>query len=221
MMQSELKKRSITSFFLILLLFLMYQYSYILIISMIVIAIISWIEFYALISKIFIRENFSQKLLRFLLKAISLLYLSFIVYLILIIETENGDLKVYLFYSILVGIASDLGGLIVGKIFKGKKLTNISPNKTISGSVGSLIFSLLLVPLFVKYFYLYGLPTFIMITVLISLTTQVGDLLISLLKRKANVKNTSDILPGHGGMLDRIDGIIFAIPIGLLLFYLI
>ena len=221
MMQSELKKRSITSFFLILLLFLMYQYSYILIISMIVIAITSWIEFYALISKIFIRENFSQKLLRFLLKAISLLYLSFIVYLTLIIETENGDLKVYLFYSILVGIASDLGGLIVGKIFKGKKLTNISPNKTISGSVGSLIFSLLLVPLFVKYFYLYGLPTFIMITVLISLTTQVGDLLISLLKRKANVKNTSDILPGHGGMLDRIDGIIFAIPIGLLLFYLI
>jgi len=220
-MQSELKKRSITSFFLILLLFLMYQYSYILIISMIVIAIISWIEFYALISKIFIRENFSQKLLRFLLKAISLLYLSSIVYLILIIETENGDLKVYLFYSILVGIASDLGGLIVGKIFKGKKLTNISPNKTISGSVGSLIFSLLLVPLFVKYFYLYGLPTFIMITILISLTTQVGDLLISLLKRKANVKNTSDILPGHGGMLDRIDGIIFAIPIGLLLFYLI
>ncbi len=221
MMQSELKKRSITSFFLILLLFLMYQYSYILIISMIVIAIISWIEFYALISKIFIRENFSQKLLRFLLKAISLLYLSFIVYLILIIVTENGDLKVYLFYSILVGIASDLGGLIVGKIFKGKKLTNISPNKTISGSVGSLIFSLLLVPLFVKYFYLYGLPTLIMITILISLTTQVGDLLISLLKRKANVKNTSDILPGHGGMLDRIDGIIFAIPIGLLLFYLI
>ena len=221
MMQSELKKRSITSFFLILLLFLMYQYSYILIISMIVIAIISWIEFYALISKIFIRENFSQKLLRFLLKAISLLYLSSIVYLILIIETENGDLKVYLFYSILVGIASDLGGLIVGKIFKGKKLTNISPNKTISGSVGSLIFSLLLVPLFVKYFYLYGLPTFIMITILISLTTQVGDLLISLLKRKANVKNTSDILPGHGGILDRIDGIIFAIPIGLLLFYLI
>ena len=220
MMQSELKKRSITSFFLILLLFLMYQYSYILIISMIVIAIISWIEFYALISKIFIRENFSQKLLRFLLKAISLLYLSFIVYLILIIVTENGDLKVYLFYSILVGIASDLGGLIVGKIFKGKKLTNISPNKTISGSVGSLIFSLLLVPLFVKYFYLYGLPTLIMITILISLTTQVGDLLISLLKRKANVKNTSDILPGHGGMLDRIDGIIFAIPIGLLLFYL-
>tara|TARA_B100000795_G_C22787850_1_gene435458 strand:+ start:157 stop:819 length:663 start_codon:yes stop_codon:yes gene_type:complete len=220
-MQSELKKRSITSFFLILLLFLMYQYSYILIISMIVIAIISWIEFYALISKIFIRENFSQKLLRFLLKAISLLYLSFIVYLILIIVTENGDLKVYLFYSILVGIASDLGGLIVGKIFKGKKLTNISPNKTISGSVGSLIFSLLLVPLFVKYFYLYGLPTLIMITILISLTTQVGDLLISLLKRKANVKNTSDILPGHGGMLDRIDGIIFAIPIGLLLFYLI
>ncbi len=221
MMQSELKKRSITSFFLILLLFLMYQYSYILIISMIVIAIISWIEFYALISKIFIRENFSQKLLRFLLKAISLLYLSFIVYLILIIVTENGDLKVYLFYSILVGIASDLGGLIVGKIFKGKKLTNISPNKTISGSVGSLIFSLLLVPLFIKYFYLYGLPTLIMITILISLTTQVGDLLISLLKRKANVKNTSDILPGHGGMLDRIDGIIFAIPIGLLLFYLI
>tara|TARA_B110000967_G_C18489732_1_gene366188 strand:- start:138 stop:488 length:351 start_codon:yes stop_codon:yes gene_type:complete len=113
---------------------------------------------------------------------------------------------------------SDVGGLLIGKIFKGKKLSKISPNKTISGSLGSFIFSLLLVPFFFKYFNDYNILIIILITVIISLTSQLGDLLISLLKRKAKVKDTSDLLPGHGGILDRIDGIIFAVPMGLLIF---
>ena len=111
-----------------------------------------------------------------------------------------------------------MGGFIFGKIFKGPKLTKISPNKTISGSIGSFVFSLFLIPFFYSQFVGYSIFILILITLTISLTTQSGDLFISYLKRKANVKNTSDLLPGHGGFLDRIDGIIFAIPLGILLF---
>ena len=161
-----------------------------------------------------------NKFFKVLYKSLSLLYLSSLVLLIFVIESNHQNLKVYLFYSLLVAILSDTGGMIVGKNIKGKKLTKISPNKTISGSCGSFVFSLLLIPFF--YFELSNnsLLSLIFITLIISLTSQLGDLFISYIKRKAKVKNTSDILPGHGGFLDRVDGIIFAIPIGLLLFNL-
>ena len=123
-------------------------------------------------------------------------------------------------YSILVAICSDIGGLVFGKIFKGKKLTRISPNKTISGSIGAYVFSLFLLTFFHKELFNYDFLALSLITVLISTTSQLGDLFISLLKRKAKVKDTSDILPGHGGFLDRVDGIIFALPMGILLFNL-
>ena len=121
-------------------------------------------------------------------------------------------------YSVLIAVLSDIGGLVFGKIFKGKKLTKISPNKTISGSIGSFIFSLLLIPVFYGELHKYNFLLLVFIIMTISLTSQLGDLFISYLKRKAKVKDTSDILPGHGGLLDRMDGIIFAIPIGILLF---
>ena len=140
------------------------------------------------------------------------------VYFLFFIESNHPDLKVYLYYSILVAILSDIGGLVFGKIFKGKKLTKISPNKTISGSIGSFIFSLSIIPLFYIKLIEYNFLILALVIILISLTSQLGDLFISYLKRKAKVKNTSDILPGHGGFLDRVDGIIFAIPIGILLF---
>ena len=134
------------------------------------------------------------------------------------IESFYPNLKLYLLYSVLVAILSDVGGLVFGKTFKGKKLTKISPNKTISGSIGSLIFSLFLIPFFYEKLIFKSFLTLILITVAITITSQLGDLFISLLKRKAKVKDTSDLLPGHGGLLDRMDGIIFAIPIGVLLF---
>ena len=115
---------------------------------------------------------------------------------------------------------SDIGGLVFFKTFKGRKLTKISPNKTIAGVFGSFIFSFILIPIFYNYFFNYNIFNIILITILISLTSQLGDLFISFLKRKAQVKDTSDILPGHGGFLDRTDGIIFAIPVGILLFNL-
>ena len=220
-MSSNLKKRIATSIFLISLLIGMSFYSYIMIISLIIIAIISWIEFYALISKIIKKNKLIDKFFRSFYKFLSLLYLSGLVYLILAIESEYFNLKVYLLYSVLVSIMSDIGGLVFGKIFKGKKLTKISPNKTISGSIGSFIFSIFLIPFFYKSQIDQNLLNIFFITIIISLTSQLGDLFISLLKRKAKVKDTSDLLPGHGGVLDRIDGIIFAIPLGLYLFIVV
>jgi phosphatidate cytidylyltransferase len=113
---------------------------------------------------------------------------------------------------------TDVGGLIIGKIFKGKKLTKISPKKTISGSLGSFIFSIALIPIFFQYLPDYSILNISLITLFISLISQIGDIFISYLKRKAKVKNTSDLLPGHGGVLDRIDGIIFTIPVIFLIF---
>jgi phosphatidate cytidylyltransferase len=216
-MISELKKRIFTSVILISLLSLMYFYTFILIISLIIIAIIVWTEFYALISKIFKKNTTKDNFLRFFYKTISLLYLSFLVFFLILVESRYLDLKMYILYSVLVAIFSDVGGLIIGKTFKGKKLTKISPNKTISGSVGSFFFSLLLIPLFMGQLTSFNFLKLILITLLISLISQLGDLFISFLKRKAKVKNTSDILPGHGGFLDRVDSIIFAIPLGIML----
>ena len=220
-MSSNIKKRIVTSIFLISLLVLMFFYSYIMIISVIIISIIAWIEFYALISKIFKKNIAKHKILRFFCKAISLFYLSGLVYLIFVIESDHLNLKMYFLYSVLVAVMSDIGGLVFGKIFKGKKLTKISPNKTISGSIGSLIFSMLLIPFNFENLFNENLLIIFVITIVISITSQLGDLFISLLKRKAKVKNTSDILPGHGGILDRIDGIIFAIPVGIILFIVV
>lgn len=219
-MKNQLTKRIFTSLFLLLLLLSMYKYPFIMIGSLIIIAMIVWIEFYALISKIISKNRFKDKFIRFSLKSLSLLYLSLLVFLILAIESHYSDLKIYLMYSVVAAVLSDIGGLVFGKTFKGKKLTKISPNKTISGSVGSFLFSLIVIIFFYKHLNGHNLLILILITIVISLSTQLGDLFISYLKRKAKVKNTSNILPGHGGFLDRVDGIIFAIPVGILLFNL-
>ena len=119
---------------------------------------------------------------------------------------------------ILISVFSDIGGFVFGKVFKGPKLTKISPNKTYSGVFGSLIFSLIIGFIYIHYneqfltkFNLNYL-NLIMIIILISIINQIGDLVISYFKRLKNIKNTGKILPGHGGLLDRIDGIIFTIP---------
>ena len=220
-MSDELRKRIFTSVLLVLLLIAMSFYSFVMITSLVVISIILWIEFYALISKILHKNKFMDKVLRFLYKAMSLLYLLLLVCFVVAVETYYPNLKLYLIYSVLTAILSDIGGLVFGKIFKGKKLTKISPNKTISGSIGSFIFSISLIPFFYKSQIDQNLQSILLITIIISLISQLGDLFISLLKRKAKVKDTSDLLPGHGGVLDRIDGIIFAIPVGIYMFIVI
>ena len=213
-MSTELKKRIITSLILSVLLMLMYFYSFIMIISLIIIAMICWVEFYALISKIIKKDSIKGKLFRFLYKSTSLLYFSLLIFFLIYIETYHSNLNIYILYSILVAILSDIGGFVFGKTFKGKKLTKISPNKTVSGSIGSFVLSLSLIPFFNNVFADHNLVILSLVTILISLTSQLGDLCISFLKRKAKVKHTSNILPGHGGFLDRVDGIIFTIPMG-------
>ena len=216
-MNKELKKRIFTSIILLSLLTVMFFYTFIMIGSMLIIAIIVWIEFYALISKIIKGNRYQDHFFRYISKLASLFYLSIFVYFIFIIESDYTDLKIYLLYSVLVAILSDIGGLVFGKTFKGKKLTKISPNKTVLGSVGSFVLSMVLIPIFYNKLITYDLLSLIILTIIISLISQIGDLFISLLKRKAKVKNTSDLLPGHGGLLDRLDGIIFAAPSGVLL----
>lgn len=219
-MNNQLKKRIYTSVILLLLLISMYYYLYVLIISLIIISIISWIEFNGLIYKIFSKNNVKNKAFRHIFKSISLLYLSFFSYLIFDSMFEKNGSEIFVIYSLLICINSDIGGLIFGKTFKGKKLTKISPNKTISGSIGSFFLSIILIPIFLKNFINFSLDELILITLFISLVSQAGDLFISFLKRNAKVKDTGDLLPGHGGFLDRIDGMLFAIPFGILLFNL-
>jgi len=109
-----------------------------------------------------------------------------------------------------VCISSDIGGYIIGKSIGGKKLTKISPNKTVSGSIGSFLFSLF--PLGVLMVINQEVEDgAVLFCLSLSLACQLGDLIVSYFKRLAKVKDTGKILPGHGGMLDRIDGIIFAI----------
>jgi phosphatidate cytidylyltransferase len=128
---------------------------------------------------------------------------------------------------ILICIATDIGGYTFGKIFKGPKLIRISPNKTYSGVLGSFIFSVIFVNIFLFYwnknFYLVELINLentlhLGLILSVSFVSQIGDLVISYFKRLSKVKNTGKLIPGHGGLLDRVDGMIFAIPFAYLIF---
>ena len=128
---------------------------------------------------------------------------------------ENETYKDFLFI-ITICIFTDIGGYIFGKIFKGPKLTKISPKKTYSGAFGGFFLPLTAGLVVYEYEYTDQIPDaglyFLILILLISLISQIGDLIISYFKRKAKLKDTGKILPGHGGLLDRIDGMIFVFP---------
>ena len=206
-MKIELKKRIITSIALFVLsIFSIFSHFTIFIASLIIISYFVFNE----ISKINYRI---QKRNLFLLNTLSLFYI-----IGLFDASAIGLYKIsgpmFIFYILTICICSDIGGYIIGKKIGGKKLTKISPNKTISGSIGSFCFSFL--PLLIfnnldQQEYLYSINNFLF-CLEVSLVSQLGDLFISYLKRKAKVKDTGRALPGHGGLLDRIDGVIFSIP---------
>ena len=214
----NLKTRLLTSTFLIFLLYISFNYSYILIISLIFISLISWIEFKAMIAKIFFKKSFKSRFLKITIDGTSLLYLTMFSSIVFYGISQDSS-KLITLFLISICICSDIGGLLFGKIFKGKKLTKISPNKTISGSIGSFVLSLFLIPIFYSLSQdkFNNFVDMIILTILVSFICQVGDLFISFLKRKAKVKDTGDLLPGHGGVLDRVDGMIFAIPSGMVI----
>ena len=122
----------------------------------------------------------------------------------------------YLLFITIVCISTDIGGYLFGRSIKGPKLTKLSPNKTYSGMLGSFILTILLIYLFLKSNFLknsYNFTLEIMVfSILISVVSQLGDILISYFKRISKIKDTGKIIPGHGGLLDRIDGMIFAYP---------
>ena len=206
-MNKELIKRILTSIIITCLSFYcIFQGSYLYILFILIILCVSFFEWYNLCSK-----NVSSTIL---IIGISFLTLSFISAYIL----RNDNLSYFLF-TIIISAFSDIGGFIFGKIFKGPKLTVISPNKTYSGSIGSFIFSILSGYLYINFIDLSLIDSlsinfieFLLIIIFLSTINQIGDLIISFYKRLNKIKDTGKILPGHGGLLDRIDGLIFTIP---------
>ena len=115
-------------------------------------------------------------------------------------------------FVLLICISTDVGGYLFGKIFKGRKLTKISPNKTYSGMIGGYFLSLISLSYFISWINDEISINWFVLTILLSTISQIGDITISYFKRLSKIKNTGKIIPGHGGLLDRIDGMIFAFP---------
>ena len=190
----------------------MFYNNFFLVYFLIIIFLYSFLEFSSLINKIY----FKRKQIQLTLNSIFIVYLFAYVSLFCLLN-QIIEFKLLIFFCILVCISSDIGGLFCGRIFKGRKLTKISPNKTLSGSIGSFIFSLLLSLLFsLTIFQNINSIKLITLAMFVSLGCQVGDIFFSFLKRKAKVKDTGNILPGHGGILDRIDGVLIGIPFGII-----
>ena len=211
MILNNFKKRFLTSLFLLLLFFLIFKSYIILNYCLIVLGVLSILEFLNLSRKIF-----KNKLGLILLNIFFIIYI-FIFCFIFLMFFNNTLLK-YTLSIILFGcIASDIGGFIFGKIFKGPKLTKLSPGKTYSGALGSIFLSLSTFSLIIFYYTKNFNYEFIITGIFISIACQFGDLFFSVLKRKAKLKDTGDILPGHGGILDRLDSILFGMPVGFLL----
>ena len=215
MIYNSLRKRIYTSILLLLLVYLIFKFSFILIYTLIVLGTISCIEFFNLIQKNK-WDRFISLLVNCLFALYILIYCIFFFYF-----TDLIHLKIILIVLLLSCVASDIGGFVFGKIFKGPKLTKISPKKTISGSIGSLIFSGVIFSILIYYFTKNFEFTYLLIGTLISFACQLGDLLFSYLKRRVRLKDTGNFLPGHGGVLDRIDGTLIGIPFGFLIMGLI
>ena len=158
-------------------------------------------------------HKMSQKKPYYLL---GLLFLILSFYSAYVIRTDTNSSLEYFITILLICISTDIGGYIFGKLFKGPKLTKISPKKTYSGVIGGYLLSIISLNLFFNSsYYLYPqemtLNIFLLI-LLISTVSQLGDIVISYFKRLSKIKDTGKIIPGHGGILDRIDGMIFAFP---------
>ena len=209
---TELQNRIITSIPLLIVLYLSLTYKIVLFLTLSLITFLLFSEIYYILNKIF-KQN--EKLKLFLLSLFSYLYIILFVVIIWYTLNKNSENNIYLILLLSICIFSDIGGYFFGKILKGKKLTKISPKKTYSGMIGSYILPLVFCLFFFRHLDLSF--SLILLVIIVSTVSQIGDLFVSYLKRKAKIKDTGNFLPGHGGLLDRLDGILFAIPIGIFL----
>ena len=207
-MSSNFKKRIFTSIALLFLVILIFKFNLALIYCLILIGVLSILEFIQITKKIF-----KNKLGLILINKIFILYIFLFCYLFLILSNQfNWKLIIYI---LLLGcVASDTGGFIFGKTFKGPKLTKTSPNKTYAGALGSIFLTMLIMPILFNLIMTQFTFKILVIGLIVSIACQLGDLFFSLLKRKAKIKDTGNFLPGHGGILDRIDGILVGLPVG-------
>ena len=178
------------------------------------------IFFYIFLSLVFIISSYEwfKMIKRYDLKILGILFLLFSFYSAFYFRSQN--LEGFLLI-ILICISTDIGGYLFGKLFKGPKLTKISPNKTQSGMIGSYILAIVASTIFIQQYtneisidknIITSDFKFFIIVLLISSVSQGGDLIISVFKRQSKIKNTGQIIPGHGGLLDRVDGMIFVFP---------
>ena len=191
---TEITKRILSSFLLLSLLYFAILYKSILFILLIFIYYEIFSEFYFIFKKIL-----KKKINLYLILLAALLYLFFLIYIIwLSLVINSNELKLTFLLILSICISTDVGGYIFGKILKGKKLTKISPNKTDYSN---------------KLYQDTNYKDILFYSILTSSISQIGDLFISYLKRKSKIKDTGRLIPGHGGILDRFDGIIFSIPL--------
>tara|TARA_B100000575_G_scaffold293203_2_gene303834 strand:- start:2387 stop:3037 length:651 start_codon:yes stop_codon:yes gene_type:complete len=215
MINKNTKTRIYTSLVLLGLIFLIIKFNFILAYTLIIFGVLSIIEILRIYEKIF-----SNNYYKYIINVFSIIYIFTFCYFFFLFSNLL-QLKIIL-YSLLLGcIASDIGGFVLGKILKGPKISKISPNKTYAGVFGSIFFTSF--TLSILFFFFTGLFNFkiLILSILTSIGCQIGDLFFSYLKRKAKIKDTGNILPGHGGILDRIDGILFGIPTGFILLIII
>ena len=206
-MTNEILKRTLSSIILLLLTFFcIIKGSYLFIILLIAIFLISSLEWH----------NMSKQKSYYFIGFIYLFFSLFCVYNLRFDFTNDASL--FLLITIIC-ILTDIGGFIFGKAFKGPKLTKYSPNKTYSGLFGSFFLSFGIIPInfFFNFLNDVNLMTLMIFTLIVSAISQLGDIFISYFKRSSNIKDTGKIIPGHGGLLDRIDGMIFAFPIAYLM----
>ena len=203
-MKNEFIKRIISSFILIpLIIYVVYVGSYIFNLFLLICFLISLREWFGL----------TKNKIIFFMGSIFLLISFGSIYGL----KHNFGNDTYLLLVLVICVFTDIGGYTLGKFLKGPKLIRISPNKTYSGVLGSYIFSILSSLLFINSFlvdknFSFSMVTILFFTLIVSTISQLGDLLISYFKRISNIKDTGNIIPGHGGLLDRIDGMIFAFP---------
>ena len=210
MISKNLKLRLYTSLILLSLILLSIKFSFLLIYILIIFGVLSIIESLAIIEKLF-----NKKFYKYLLSIFLILYIFSFCYFFFIFSNFL-QLKIILFCLLIGCVASDVGGFIFGKLFKGPKITKISPNKTYAGAIGSILLTSFVVSiLFIIFIGKFNYNVFVL-SIITSLGCQIGDLFFSYLKRKVKIKDTGNILPGHGGILDRVDGILIGIPSGFL-----